>query len=311
MLRKTIFFETLEGGKKTVVVKDISGNTHVKDPEQLLRIHTHITRQENSLAASLPKIFGIDRDRCLIRMEYIPGSTLETILKSKLKKSRDSDPNVTETFNGLAELFAAMTRLKPSEAGMPFTPWQNRNVLSTFEPLFTRWPLRHYLPLEINTLQKFYDKFNGQVFSRIIENLMLVDCQPKNILVAEGGSLRLIDMDYAVTNPALAVAHFLISLDRLGLTRPFNFVIAKIAAWQRCFLSAFFKHSEPDFIEDLAFFYPTTLLRVCNWHEKNRKWAAPYLRWYYGNRLKNYLIRLGNISFPADGKSLANLFGGD
>jgi len=165
-------------------------------------------------------------------------------------------------------------------------------VEAEFEAIFTYPSLRRFLP----EIESVYNRFQKDIFDRKYQNISLVDCQPKNILIPGPRSLRFIDLEFSVTNPWLGIAHFLVSLDRLGLKYPTPSFLAGIASWKKTFLSAYMEGLDSSVVNDLVFLYPATLARVYRWHYRQRRWFKPYLTWYYGNRLKQYFSRLIDLS---------------
>jgi hypothetical protein len=293
-----IFVVSLAGGNRKVLVKDITQNTHIKDPVELLKVHAHVVAQDEVLVRSMPKIYLADPTPGCIMMEYIEAPTLEKVLGDDLAGRRDQEQRIGEFLANLASLLLALHGVRLVSRYPSFHAWRNDEVLSKFEPIFTDPAIRRYLPKGMDTLESFYARFSPGFFSRTYEELALVDCQPKNILAPASGPLRFIDLDYTVNNPALGVAQFLISLDRLGLRCPIPSRMAKINAWQHRFVLEYLRGANPTFAESLAFFYPSTLLRTYSLHARKRRALRSYLRWYYGSRLRRFLEGLQEI--PAD-----------
>jgi len=57
----------------------------------------------------------------------------------------------------------------------------------------------------LSTPGSFYDLLSPAFFERAAERLLLVDCQPKNIMLGESGKLTFMDIDYMSGNAALGV----------------------------------------------------------------------------------------------------------
>jgi len=278
-------------GERTrrVVVKDLFESTHYRDPMALVQIHRNITSQVPVLRDNLVNILGANPNQGWIIMEFVPGGTLENILRWGLD-SREHQ--FTPLLRKIADILISMRHLNPSELGISPGTEKKESVIGEFEGVFADRIMRRYLPKAMNCPAAFYTRFNRNFYTRRSESLVPVDCQPKNLLVSRSGMIRLIDPDYTVTSLILAIAQFLVSLDRLGLARPFPRAQSRIRGWQRTLVEAFENHEDPYFAEELAFWYATTLLRVYSRHASKRTWFRPYLRWYYGNRLKAFLDRV-------------------
>lgn len=303
---RRVFVLSLAGGDRKAIIKDITGNTHIRSPDQLMKIQEYILARDTQLARSMPRILAVEQEPAWIMMEYIEAPTLEKILISCL--NGDDAARAEAGIDEMAGIFLSVNALKPVGEGLPFVPWRNEEGIRNFELAFEASALRRYLPEEFRAFDKFSSRFTPDFFSQTHEALSLVDCQPKNVLAPAAGPLRLIDLDYAVVNPALGVAQFLISLDRLGLRWPSSARRTRIEAWQRRFVAAYLQHADPSFAESLVFSYPSTLMRVCALHAAERPVLARYLRWYYGNRLNRFLVRLRDVPPARYAEALPDLF---
>jgi hypothetical protein len=97
-----------------------------------------------------------------------------------------------------------------------------------------------------------------------------------------------IDMDYLGGSPAVSLAHYLVSLDRIGLRHPFAWHSQQLAAWKQCFLEHYSQFC-PQVVADLLFFYPWAIVK--NFHQQvlYRPRTAWYLARYYGSCLRAFL----------------------
>ncbi len=294
--RERVSFVTLRypGGDRKLVLKNVTDNTESKRPSQILQVHQLIASENPELAAYFPKITGIDETLGWIAMEYIPGGTLEALLKRELLVGTRASGEIERYLADIARIFRETGKLNLGETHFSSLKWPNTKIVAAYDTIFTDSALRRYLPKNVDGVKEIFTQFGSDVFSRVYRSLVIVDCQPKNILVQDSGHLRLMDPDYSVANPALAVAHFLASLDRIGVTHLTKASQSKIAYWKSRLVAAYQAGADSVFAKELLFLYPWVLVRVCRWHVASRRWFGPYLRWYYGSLLRGFLTRMAD-----------------
>jgi len=282
----------IAGVSRKIVVKSTRNNTHLNDPQQLLELHRRICSRDERIARAMPKLLAAQPHYGWLAMEFVEGPTLLAILKESLRKGRRHGDLADQALDDLAMHLSAINRLNADEIGLPPQRCSNRRYLEDFKRAYVGCTFKRFLPPHLDTVEKFYARLPSAFFERTRQQLSLVDCQPKNVIVGRDGRIRFIDIDYCAANPALGLAHFLIGLDRIGLRRPLPRALHQIEQWKRRFLHAYFNRADRCIAEDLAFFYPATLMRVYRWQINDHRWLRPYLTFYYGRRLRQFLQKL-------------------
>lgn len=278
-------------GTQRVVVKEVQSYGRFDSLRDLIAFHNGLNSFCEGLDGRVPRFLGADVDDQLIVIECIDGVTLRRLVERAL---RPASPGVEACDNLLiqaAEALADLQRMPAAKVGLPCRPRKNSTFLPDFEASWGETRIARFLPGECRSPEKLYQDLPAAFFGRDDEHLLLSDTQPKNILVRHSdGAPCFIDIDYTGGNPAITVAHFLVSLDRLGLRASRAARLKRISAWKQSFLSAYCRRAAPSVSEDLAFFYPWCLLQNLKRHLNYRPLLGWYLGPYYGAQLREFLL---------------------
>jgi hypothetical protein len=297
------------GGPRRLVVKPVAAEpAGLRRPEKLCSVHEAVRARSAALAGRTPRLLGIDPGHRLVVMEYVAGPTLLALLRRSLGPFRRGAAPCEPLLRQAASLLAQLHRLAAAEVGVPGAPSANGAYRADFEASWRDPLVRGLLPAGYADPQRLYDRLPPSFFGRAEDRLLLVDTQPKNMLVADGGAVYLIDLDYSAGNPAVGLAQFLVGLDRLGLRHVLTRPAARIAAWKRCVVAAYFEQAPAWVAEDLVYFYPQVLLQMIGQHAAARPWLRWYLAGYYGRRLRGFLTNLDRLPAGGAGRSPAELF---
>ena len=287
--RGTTYLVSVEGQGVTsrCVVCPRIREDHIQDAGELQRVHGVVRGGSEELARGLPMVLDVEPQQQWVVFEYLAGAPLLEVLKTGLRRG-----NVQSGLEALRQTGCLLAQINGFSAaklglGQPLAlhaEYVRQMDLCTADPLVRRW-----LP-EDGCWQAALARVTGEDFEkRYGDRLMLVDCQPKNVLVTEAGDARCIDIDYATGSPALNVAHFLISLDRLGLRHPQARRQRLLAECKAAFVQAYLEVGEPWIGQDLAFFYAWLLMRCIRQHANLHPLLGGYIRRSYGRRLQRLL----------------------
>ena len=278
--------------RRHAVVKRAVFDGDIFTPEQLLDVHERIRSRSPSLAAHMPRFLGYDRDTRYLILEYIEGETLLSILRKSLwvpGSQAQADTLLRETARFLAEV----CKVPASEVGLTLTaPRSNQNFLPNFQKRWNNPRIQPFIPRRFRSPNKYLEHFPESFFQRPIDSIAPLDTQPKNYLIQPPGKPFLIDLDYTCHSPAMTLAYFLVSLDRIGLKFPWAISSSAITAWKRSVVTAYLEAADPHVCEELLFYYPLILLLMLELHVEQRPRWRPLLFWYYGGRLRRFLTSM-------------------
>lgn len=303
-------------GTFDVVVKHVPvvrvGTGAAWDARQLAYVHERIRSASPRLALCMPRIVGWDADDQLIVMELIPGVVLPHILPGCLRPFRPPPDRCLRPIREAGELLAEIHALPAAEVGIDYTRADTNAVyLPRFEANWRRQGLADHLPVRYRDPGFVYGFLRPDFPGHTGGHLVPADAQPKNVVVADAGRVCFIDPGYAVANPAIGLAQFLVGFDQLGLKWPFPSRFSQIAAWQREFLEGYFRTAARTVADDLVFFYPFVLHQGYELHVGRRPWKRWYLKSFYANRLKSFLANLERIGLGRVGTIPHALFDSD
>ncbi len=296
-------------GRRRLVVKAVAaGDVGLGTPERLYAVHEAVRARSPALAERTPRFLGIDAERRLVVMEYVPGATLLARLRGHLRLFGSPAGPAEPPLRQAAGLLAELHRLPAADAGLADRPSPNGAFLPDFEASWNALAVRRLLPPRYHDPQRLFDHLPSAFAGRAEGRLLLVDTQPKNMLVDDAGRVYFIDLDYSAGNPAIGLAQFLVGLDRLGLRHPLARPGPQVAAWKRCFLDAYGAQAPPSVAEDLVFFYPWVLLQILRQHAAGHPWLRWYLSAHYGRRLREFLANLDRLPASDVARRPAALF---
>jgi hypothetical protein len=292
----TAYLATLRYGAQAIraVVKPVAPDSWLHDPTLLYHVHYRLQNADPLLRRVLNTMVAPIPERGWVVVEYVAGVSLRDALCHALRFPVYRDAQPSTLLAQTARALAALNRISAAQVRVPLAPQANLSYVETLERCWADRRVQPYLPRTWRAgppANIMGDSFRcrGLGQGRLADRILPIDCQPKNILVPCRGEVRFIDQDYGVGNPALGLAFFLLTLDRLGLAHPLPYQRARIAAWKAVFLESYFQHAEPWIAEDLPFFYAWTLVRqVCD-AAARRLLFRPYARWHYARCLREFL----------------------
>jgi hypothetical protein len=306
----TAVIATLEhtGYRHQVVLKPTELNRSIRDAEVLAGVLESLATSNDRIAKSFPAVLGGDSRAGMLVMAFVQGEGLVARLRRALasggQTGEDSHSQIRHAARILAAVHGVVADGKPYSGAAVRT---NASFVRTFEQTAARFD-GVFAAAGFNRPLDLLNRLSSAFFERRGNRTLLIDARPKNAIVRTTGALCFIDLDCAPASPAMGVASFLASLDRLGARYPGRDAQELIAAWKRSFLHAYFASDEPWPEEDLIFFYPWTLLQMFEQHRAEHPWLMPYLRWYYGLRLQRYLGQLQGLSVADITRAPADLF---
>jgi len=294
-----------DGIDRQAVVKTIGPHAHLPNVDRLLAVHRRVRELDASLAESTPWLRRGCADGDWIVGEFIAGATLADLLRRSLR--HDQLGLCDRALQRTAGILAALTRIPATQVGLPNEPAPNATYLNDFAGLWTRSPLRRFLPGAFQSPDALPALLGDAFATRKWDRLLMADGQPKNVIIAKAFRPYFIDIDYTCGSPAMALAHFLVSMDRMAMQRPFRRADT-IRRWQRVLVEAFGKQAGPAAVEEVVFFYPWLLIRVAAWHGRARPWLKSLLQHLYGRRLARFCERCGDFSPRGDPRAVGELF---
>ncbi len=313
---RTVLFATLTFGDTVAraVVKPVDETARVVDPAGLCALHERVRGEAADSAAHLPWLRPGPAGAGWLVAEFFPGETLLTCADRALKRGGAEAAVFVDALGRAADALARVHRIPAAAValvpaiGRETDPEPNGKYLAGFNELWIGSPLCRMLPEAYHGgPAPLLDRLGAGFADRVGDKLLIVDSQPKNIVVSANRQPRFIDIDYSCGNPAMATAHFLVSLDRLGLKRPLAGA-GRIDRWKRLFVARYGRGCDAETLRDVLFFYPWLLLRVSGWHTGIRNWLGPLLRRFYARRLSEFCLRVSSAGALDTPEAVADLF---
>jgi len=286
------------------VFKEAGKRWKIQDPATLCYINNRLRDLSPALEQAMPglEVFG-PAERWLA-MEYVEGSTLDSFIVS----SRSMPDKVTDVFHRLGKIVAELHSVSAGTVGLSESEKNNSVYKQTFEDGWGKYILKPFLPSGQKHTEDFYKYINKDVWKRQPSRVLMVDFQPKNVLVGDDGSISLIDPDFSVGNPAMATGFFLNGLNQLAFSHR-NWVSREmIARCQRAFLKSYLETMDSWLSDDLVLFYPWTIVEASKMHALRSRFPAPILKLFYSYFLRRYLGRLSKMPTPINPLEDLSLF---
>jgi hypothetical protein len=296
------------GGNHQAVVKPLPASGPSSRVERLVALHSRICALSPPFARSVPLILGHDAASRWIAMNYVEGTTLLKLLRRAACFAGWGEHRCEAALRQVGRALAALHRLDARAVGLDQPARANASYLPGFEALWHDPLLALHLPGDFASPARLYERLGESFPARPGRCVLLNDSQPKNVLVSCNGAVRLIDLDFETSSPALGVGHFLASLDRLGARYLPLLPASRVARWKCAFASAYLEQASPTAAADLLFFYPWALLQTFQRHRRHWPRLGRYLAWYYGRQLRRFLTRLERLPADLDAAAVAQLF---
>lgn len=290
--------------RSIIVLKEVRSDAMIASADELLRVHQRIRVASPRLAESLPEFLGVLHERGLLVIEYVPGPTLEAALNHALLPH--SRQRATDGLAATAEVLAEFHRWPAADFGVPCFPRLNRSFLPDMDAYWKASQIVAFLERRHRQAGALYEHLKPAFFDREGDRLVPYDSQPKNVVLGKK-RVSFIDLDYFGGNPAISIAAFLGSLDRLGLRRPPG-SFSGTSLWKRRFLESYSTESNEGVTEDLVFFYPWTLLQQQASLAASHPALSRYTARYYARRLDAFMAALETLPWDRVRRSPGLLF---
>lgn len=287
-------------GRRRVIVKPFVPGPSAST-EDLAKVHERLRQLGPALALSLPWIRPGGPD--WIIQEYLPGCSLHHHLLQALRGRGDKAACRT-ALQDTATLMEQIHRVNGGDLDLHRPPQPNAQYIEGLQRPWERLLGRAGRRVDVAALAAAA----GVDFAhRTGKAVMIQDSQPKNIILADQGRPCCIDIDYLVGNPAMALAHFLVSLDRLALLH--SAAARQVEQWQALFVQAYGQAgAAQNVLRDLVFFYPWVFIRQALLHAQARPLLAPLLRRQYRRRLQRYLATVETCGHAVAAEDVCSLF---
>lgn len=286
----TVFLAELQfgDGPKRVAVKQIAGDAIIPCPANLCRLHEIIRARDPRLAAAMPAFLGHEPDARLVAMEFVAGRPLNELLANASWWPGWREAQCRAWLAAAAGVLAALHDIPARAIGVPSEVRRHDFFTSALEEGWTDPRIQAWLPPAFRDPERLYRDLSADFFDRSDDQLTPRDAQAKNTLVAANGQVAYIDFDYLGGCPAVGVAHYLVSLDRLQLRYPLGWRGRRIAGWKQCFVDHYAK-ARPGVVAELRFFYPWSLMKNYLHQVSYRPRSGWYLARFYGRCLRTFL----------------------
>ncbi len=289
----------LQGRLRTLVVKQHGPTPAQTTVRALFEIHETLRAQDPRCADLLPPILGYDEVLNFTVREYVAGVPLLVVLRRALLSRRLT--NAERYLRMAADALSAINAHPAADSALPRKAKDNRTTLSS-------------IAISLRTTGLSMDEFGSlppEIERRLPtsfwdargDRLLLCDTQPKNVIVANDLTLRFIDLGYLEGHPAMALAAFLVALDRLGLRTPSSRRLRVLESWKRIVVDTYRASPDADSVSGLVLYYPFILLQHLERHLAARPAFSAYLKHYYGKRLRHFAASLTDAPFFASTRS--------
>jgi hypothetical protein len=280
-----------------VALKRLQADAHICGAQRLWQIRQELVARAPALGQRFVETLALAPEPGWVIMEHVEGPTLLDVLHRVLIRPWADRAATEELLTQVGGLLAGLCRFSGASLGVPGPRHPNARYVSGARVLWRDPLLRRYLPEECTELRARWSRLPAEFAMHRGDRLLLVDCQPKNIVLDPRCGPRFIDLDYSSGHPGLMLAQFLVALDRLALRFFSADAAQRIEAWKQCFVAGYARAEAdgaaagPPVTPDLEFFYPWKLLRILQQHCRQRPWLQPYLLWTYRRPLRRFLAQ--------------------
>ncbi len=290
-----------------LVVKSTVLNTGIKSPTEGKRVLQRLAASDLDIADYLQPVLGADEPTQSLIMRYVDGEPLSHRLLRELQGSVALSEATHDALRQCAAVLAALHRLQASDVLTSPHIRENASFVGTFEAGWSHFSSTSRRSGFANA-SALLDRLTPDFCARRGDHMLLIDAQPKNVIVRPSGRVCFIDLNFSAAPAAMGVAQFLGALDRRGSRFPDKVNQKRISLWQRTFVEAYCARGDAKISQDLIFFYPWAVMQVFDQHRRLWPRFTPYLRWYYGRRLAAFLSALRDLSPDVVKRSPAELF---
>lgn len=275
------------GTRRKVVVKELT-SSRFAEADRFLQVHDRVRCASPVLARVLPRCLGTDAENDLLVTEFLDGVALPLALREV--GPRDDRPCPVHALEAVSEALRELHKIPAALVSFSHTPRQNASFVGPFESEWASSPLASHLRPEYRKFGWLGLRLPSTFFSRVADQLVLVDAQPKNVIVGfDGVSVGLIDLAYEQGSAAMSVSGFLAGLGLLDIGRPFRQCHGVNSLYGRSFLAGYSSEPSAALTEEILFFYPWVIFQLLKSHVHRH----PLLKWYlarvYGELLNEFL----------------------
>ncbi len=264
----------------------------VRDTVTLCSINKRLRELSPTLKHALPGLEVFGPTESWLAMEYVDGKTLDSFITS----SRSMPDKITDVFHRLGKIVAELHSFSGADVGLPESKKFNHQYTQNLEDGWAQYILKPFLPSGLKHANDFYKYIDNEVWQRQPSRVLMVDFQPKNVLIGDDGSISLIDPDFSIGSPALGIGFFLNGLNQLAFSHRNWASHEMISFCQQAFLKSYLEKMDSWLSDDLVFFYPWTIVEASKMHALNSRFPAPILKFFYSYFLRRFLHRLCKTS---------------
>ena len=202
-----------------------------------------------------PEVLGSSKELSTIAMSVMPGKPLESLIVSSFFRGKKYQSKCENAVRSAARHVRQLNQISiPSDAPMA-KPCSNSEYIRRLE--------EHALADEFVCSSlgganlapaTVYDQLPKDFNQRLQHQALHGDCQAKNFLVDDDGTVCMIDIEYGSGHPMRDVAHFIVQLDRLTRRWRFRHARSRLRALSDVFVDEYRDASTQDLTNDLPFF---------------------------------------------------------
>jgi hypothetical protein len=292
-------------GKRRRVIKPPGPRWKSRSVSEICRVNKLLRSSSPILNESLPYAEKVGPEGGgWLALDYVEGVSLDTFLSSHATSS----VAYSLVFKRLGKIAATLHAIPASRLDIPLVQQSVRDYKEPLEKGWDSFVIKSMLPFRMRTPTSLYRALAPSIWSQVRNQALMVDFQPKNVLVDECLKISLIDPDFASGNPAMNVSFFLNGLSQLAFGHR-NWVSPQIvASCQKIFLESYLSEVTLQLDHELAFFFPWTIVETGRLHAARSRAPLGAARLLYTVLLRRYLKRLGKITRAESGPPSAEVF---
>lgn len=247
-------------------------------------------RRDPQLTEATIAFYDYDEARGLLLMEQAHGQSLQALMQQSLRGGQAAPARVDAALVRVGAILAHLHRLEPATMGIMHPRKAKQGLAANLIQTWRDRALCRWLPPHLRDPESYCGRFAPSFWDDDGRALLAVDLQPKNVLVCGSERVRVIDVDYSVGHAARGLAMFLVCLDRMQVRDPRRRMRQAVAGWKAAVLHGYLEaRDDPNFEQELAFFYPWAVLGYYRQHVQMRPWFKPYLGWAYARLLQQVM----------------------
>ena len=203
---------------------------------------------------------------------------------------------------------SALHQITAVQVGLERKRRSNNSFVERFDKFWKIATYRFLLPPGVREPRQLRSLLPEEFAQRCPDYLVMVDFQPKNVIVDPTGGVHLIDPDFGTGNPAMSVGFFLNGINQMIYNPGVRLRLSRVKSYQQAFLEAYLARVELERGQDLLFFYPWTLCQQGRYDIQRWPRAVLALKLIYSFFLRAYLRRLSSAERSAIQNPTPELF---